>query len=148
MNTEHITQHVVGVIRSAISLDMDARTEALREFLSVVAPKTLDGPIDRWCARLPSCMPSLYEKWAAMFAARMVETIPHEQLQYLCNGDHENDAALKLAFVMFLESARMEQQMPQDIAAVAAQDCSPEEAALLHAISHALASRLRHNDTA
>ncbi|AGW13528.1 hypothetical protein [Megalodesulfovibrio gigas] len=148
MNTEHITQHVVGVIRAAFSTDMDARTEALREFLSVVAPKTLDSPIERWCAVLPSCMPSLYEKWATMFAERMVETIPHDQLQYLCNGEQENDAALKLAFVMFMESARMEQQMPLDIAAVATQQCSPEEEVLLQTISHALASRLRSKDTA
>lgn len=148
MDTEQIREHVVEVIHTAISLDADSRTEALREFLSVVAPKSLDGPIEHWCKLLPSSLPALYKKWAAIFADRLIETIPHDQLTLLCNGEQDNNAALKLTFVMFLESERMEKQMPLDIAAAATAECTPDEELLLQTISHALASRLRRNSDA
>jgi hypothetical protein len=35
----------------------------------------------------------------------------------LCDGSEENGAALALAFVMFLESERMEKQMSEDLCA-------------------------------
>jgi type IV secretory pathway VirB6-like protein len=50
-----------------------------------------------------------------MFAARMFETVPREQIETLCDGSEDNDAALSLAFIMFLESARMERQIAEDL---------------------------------
>ncbi|OGR40623.1 MAG: hypothetical protein A2051_13070 [Desulfovibrionales bacterium GWA2_65_9] len=38
----------------------------------------------------------------------------------MCDGSAENAAALTLAYVMFLESARMERQIDEDMAALGA----------------------------
>ena len=58
------------------------------------------------------------------FVDRLLETVPHVQIAELCDGSAENEAALALAYVMFLESARMEKQMAEDLAA-----CAPSEGA-------------------
>jgi len=55
-----------------------------------------------------------------MFADRLLETVPLTQLAPLCDGSAANAAALTLAYVMFLESARMEQQIDADLAALGA----------------------------
>ena len=39
------------------------------------------------------------------------------QITLLSDGSEDNEAALALAYVMFLESARMERQMAEDLAA-------------------------------
>jgi hypothetical protein len=55
-----------------------------------------------------------------MFAERLLETAPQSQLAVLCDGGAENGGALALAFVMFLESERMEKQMAEDLKAFGA----------------------------
>ena len=57
----------------------------------------------------------LYAKWIGQFADRLFETIPGDQLQHLCSGTVENNASLGLVFLMFMESARMERQMEEDL---------------------------------
>ena len=52
-----------------------------------------------------------------MFVDRLFETVPTNQIEALCDGSEENEGALALAYVMFLESARMEKQMAEDLAA-------------------------------
>ena len=65
----------------------------------------------------PRLLPQLTEKWVGMFVDRLLETVPQAQIAELCDGSAENEAALALAYVMFLESARMEKQMAEDLAA-------------------------------
>jgi hypothetical protein len=70
---------------------------------------------------VPPLMPALYRRWIGMFVERLLETTPQEQLAVLCDGSRENDAALALVFVMFLESERMEKQMSEDLQALGSQ---------------------------
>lgn len=144
MNTHEIKNYVVQLIASSVVTESDTRLSNLLEFLSVVAPQeNKEGPLTRWCQRIPSLLPELYERWASQFAERMLETIPQNQLELLCNGEQENDAALKLAFVMFMESERMEKQVIQDLTSGAFKSNTEEDQLLLDTLAQALSSRLR-----
>jgi hypothetical protein len=44
-----------------------------------------------------------------------METVPRNQLEFLCDGNEENSATLLLIYIMFLESERMEQQIEDDL---------------------------------
>jgi hypothetical protein len=102
---------------SRASTDPQRRSEALREFLGVTRPD-LDGEAARALAgNIPPLPPELHEKWADMFAARLLETVPADQVALLCDGSPENAASLTLAYLMFLESERMERQVAADIEA-------------------------------
>lgn len=96
------------------------RREAIREYLLVILPNINADAATRLAELVPALMPKLYEKWISAFVDRLLETIPDTQLQVLVSGGAENDAALCLVFLMFLESARMEAQMEADLREYAA----------------------------
>lgn len=109
--------HITSVILARVSQDEGRRAEALRDYLAVTqAAADLDAA-KTLSAMVPPLMPPLYRRWAGMFAARLLTTASEEQLRVLCDGSEENGAALTLAFVMFLESERMEKQMSEDLCA-------------------------------
>lgn len=113
-----VRAHIQAVIQARVSQDGDRRAEALRDYLAVTqAAADLDAA-SALSAMIPPLLPSLYRRWAGMFADRLLETASEEQLRVLCDGSEENGAALALAFVMFLESERMERRMSEDICAL------------------------------
>jgi len=109
--------HIASVIMARVDQDEARRAEALRDYLSVTQAAADSSAADTLSLMVPPLMPSLYRRWIGMFAARLFETATPEQLAVLCDGSQENGAALALAFVMFLESERMEKQMSEDLCA-------------------------------
>lgn len=105
------------------------RDEALRELLNVSAPGLDDKAVAAIVAAAPELPASLYEKWVGMFADRLVETVPQPQLEELCRNTEESNAALLLLYSMFMESARMEKVMRDDIATLV-KSSDDEQAAL------------------
>jgi TPR repeat protein len=109
--------HITNVILARVSQDETRRAEALRDYLALTQAAEDLAAAETLSAMVPPLMPSLYRRWAGMFAGRLFETASEEQLRVLCDGSEENGAALALAFVMFLESERMEKQMSEDLCA-------------------------------
>lgn len=114
---------VLGQRARAILLERIARTddagraEALTAFVGLSRPDLGPDAAAIVAETAPRLLPRLTEKWVGMFVDRLLETVPHVQIAELCDGSAENEAALALAYVMFLESARMEKQMAEDLAA-------------------------------
>jgi len=104
------------VLMARVSQDDNRRVEALREYLAVTQVADLNAA-DTLAMMVPPLMPALYRRWAGMFAERLFETARQDQLAVLCDGSEENGGALALAFVMFLESERMERQTAEDLRA-------------------------------
>ncbi len=112
--------HITEVVMARVSIDESRRAEALRDYLAVTQAVADFSAADTLAMMVPPLMPSLYRRWIGMFADRLFETVPQSQLEILCDGSAENGGALTLAFVMFLESARMEKQMADDLRAFGA----------------------------
>lgn len=93
------------------------RREGLHEFLAVTCPDIQDGSAARLAELVPPLLPELYAKWIGMFANRLLETVPREQIEELCVGTPESTASLLLVFLMYLESATMEKQIAEDLKA-------------------------------
>lgn len=114
MNPKQIREHIFSVIINKVEeQDADKRLEALNEFLAVTG--TAGNAPDKVAELIPPIMHDLYEKWITMFIDRLLETVPTENIELLCDGTDDNNAALVLAYIMFLESARMEEQIDQDL---------------------------------
>ncbi|MEF2231601.1 MAG: hypothetical protein V3571_11780 [Pseudodesulfovibrio sp.] len=114
MDPKIIRTHIFSVIMSKVEeQDADKRREALAEFMSVTGTA---GNVPAQVAELiPPIMSDLYEKWITMFVDRLLETVELKNIELLCDGTDENNAALVLAYIMFLESARMEKQIDRDL---------------------------------
>ncbi|MGE4553785.1 MAG: hypothetical protein AB7D57_11770 [Desulfovibrionaceae bacterium] len=108
--------HVTAVILRRVDTDESRRREALSDYMAVTRVAD-EAAAARMAEMVPPLMTGLYARWAGMFADRLLETLPADTLGALCDGSAENDAALSLAFLMFLESERMEQQVQQDLEA-------------------------------
>ncbi len=111
--------HIFLVILDKFSNTEERRREALAEYFLVTMPNVSQEAADRLAGLIPNLMPELYSKWIGEFADRIFETVPDEQLQHLCVGTAENNAALGLVFLMFMESERMERQTEEDLRAYA-----------------------------
>ena len=111
--------HIFLVILDKFSNTEERRREALAEYFLVTMPNVSQEAADRLAGLIPNLMPELYSKWIGEFADRLFETVPDEQLQHLCDGSVENNAALGLVFLMFMESERMERQTEEDLRAYA-----------------------------
>lgn len=107
--------HIFLVILDKFSGDGERRQEALTEYFLVTMPNVPEDAAKRLAQLIPDLMPDLYSKWIGEFADRLFETVPDEQLQHLCDGTVENNAALGLVFLMFMESERMEKQTEDDL---------------------------------
>jgi hypothetical protein len=95
--------------------DLERRREALRDYLSLTMPNMDDTTSDHLATLVPTVLPDLYAKWISLFVDRLMETVPRNQLEFLCDGNEENSATLLLIYIMFLESERMEQQIEDDL---------------------------------
>lgn len=107
------------------------RDEALREILSVSAPNLDDRAIAELAASVPELPASLYEKWAGMFADRIIETVPEAQIEELCRNTDESNGALMLLYSMFMESERMEKVVAEDLRDLGNTSPSDKEKAVL-----------------
>jgi hypothetical protein len=110
-------EQVRQVLLARVARTDQGREEAIREFVAVSRPDLGPEAAGIIAAKAPPLLPSLTEKWIGLFVDRLFETVPGEQIALLCDGSQDNEAALALAYVMFLESARMEKQMAADLAA-------------------------------
>ncbi|MBN2140628.1 MAG: hypothetical protein PHV85_09255 [Desulfovibrionaceae bacterium] len=110
-----LREHIMAVVLNRTSLEKDRRGEALSEFLALTVADLDPAQAGRLAEIVPPIMPALYEKWTAMFIDRLLSTVPLAQVRELCDGRRENDAALVLAYLMFMESARMEKQIERDL---------------------------------
>ena len=93
--------------------DAGKRQEALAEFMTVTG--TAGNASDKIAELIPPIMHELYEKWILMFIDRLMETVDSQNIELLCDGLPDNNATLVLAYIMFLESARMEKQIDKDL---------------------------------
>ncbi len=109
--------HVRDVLLARVARADGGRREAIFEFVGVTRPDLGPEAARILAEKTPALLPELTAKWIGMFVDRLFETVPAGQIELLCDGSEENEAALALAYVMFLESARMEKQMAEDLAA-------------------------------
>ena len=112
--------HITSLLLTRASQDEAKRREALRDYLDVTQATTDKATSETLAGLIPALMPALYAKWIGLFADRLLETVPLAQIELVCDGSAENAAALTLAYMMFLESARMEKQIDEDLAALGA----------------------------
>ncbi len=115
MTQAQMRAHIFLVILDKFSNTEERRREALSEYFLITMPNVSQEAADRLAGLIPDLMPELYSKWIGEFAERLFETVPDEQLQHLCDGTVENNAALGLVFLMFMESERMEKQAEDDL---------------------------------
>jgi len=120
MTADDARAHITALLLERTSQDEARRKEALRDYLDVTQATTDHATSEALAGLIPALMPALYAKWIGLFADRLLETVPLNQIELVCDGSAENAAALTLAYVMFLESARMERQIDEDMAALGA----------------------------
>jgi hypothetical protein len=97
--------------------DEGRRREALVEYLAVTGTAPDKGQAAALAGLVPPVLPELYEKWIGLFLDRLFETAAPEQIAVLAEDTPDNEAAVVLAYLMFLESERMEKQVQQDLEA-------------------------------
>ncbi|MBU1000998.1 MAG: hypothetical protein KKE73_00570 [Proteobacteria bacterium] len=115
MPEQSLREHVRSVVLERLDQDADRRTEALTEFFGVTMGGADSVPMERLADLVPPLMSKLYLRWVNMFVERFFETVPMEQIELLCDGSAENNAAILLVYLMFLESKRMEEQIDKDL---------------------------------
>ncbi|MDL2266619.1 hypothetical protein LJC46_01340 [Desulfovibrio sp. OttesenSCG-928-G15] len=92
------------------------RSEALRDVFAVTLPDLDADSISRLVADTPEIPLELSTRWVGMFADRLLETVPENELEDLCANTQDSNATLLLLYSMFMESQRMEETMRGDIA--------------------------------
>ena len=112
--------HIHKVLYQRTLESQEGRQEALRELLAATRPDLAPESAACVAETVPPLLPELHRKWIGMFVDRLLETASQPQVEILCDGSEENKAALSLAYVMFLESERMEKVIEKDLGQVAA----------------------------
>lgn len=118
MEEVKIRKYIHKIIMKKCIGNEDARQDALGEFIALTMPNIDEGAVRNIKSMIPP-ISDLYDKWATMFIDRLLETVPRNQIEELCSGTTENDSALVLIYIMFMESERMEKQVAEDISAFA-----------------------------
>ncbi|SMF15325.1 hypothetical protein [Desulfovibrio gilichinskyi] len=118
MEEAKIREYIHAVIMKKCTHDESARQNAIGEFITMTMPNIDERSVNNIKSMIPT-IAELYEKWAVMFIDRLLETVPKNQIEELCSGTPENDSALVLVYIMFMESERMEKQIAEDISAYA-----------------------------
>ena len=96
MTPKQIREHIFATIINKVEEQDEAkRQEALAEFMAVTG--TSGNAPDQVANLIPPIMHELYEKWITMFIDRLLETVPSENIELLCAGTDDNNAALVLA---------------------------------------------------
>lgn len=127
MTDTQMREHIFATVMAKVEEQNDERRkEALAEFMTVTRAGG-DVTVDQLTDLIPPLVADLYRKWITMFADRLLETVDKKALRELCNGEVDNNAAMVLAYVMFLESARMEKQIDKDLKEYAAKMTGTDE---------------------
>lgn len=114
MDPKQIRDHIYCIIINKVEEQDEAkRQEALNEFMAVTG--TGGNASEKVASLIPPIMHDLYDKWITMFIDRLLETVPAQNIELLCDGSDNNKGALVLAYIMFLESERMEKQIDKDL---------------------------------
>lgn len=114
MDAKQIRDHIYRIILDKVEeQDETKRQEALNEFMAVTG--TAGNASEKVASLIPPIMHDLYDKWITMFIDRLLETVPTQNIELLCDGSDNNKGALVLAYIMFLESERMEKQIDKDL---------------------------------
>lgn len=137
MTDAEIRLHIQDVVLRAVSKEEASRAEALRELLVLTMPETSDQSAEQLAKLVPSLPNSLYSKWAGQCADRMLETVPRTQILALCDPKEDNEAAIVLVYLMFMESARMEEEVSNDLIANGLMAPGDEMGSLLSSYLHA-----------
>jgi hypothetical protein len=112
--------HIHKVLYRRILDSQESRQEAIRDLLGATRPDLAPEAAACVAEAVPPLLPELHRKWIGLFVDKLFETANPAQIEVLCDGSEENGAALALAYVMFLESERMEKMIEEDMAAVEA----------------------------
>lgn len=118
MEESKIREYIQKILMKKCTENEEARQDALGEFIAMTMPNIDEGAVKNIKSMIPP-ITDLYEKWVGMFIDRLLETVPRNQIEELCSGTDENDSALVLIYIMFMESERMEKQIAEDISAYA-----------------------------
>ncbi len=110
-----LRRRVVERILARFAPDGETRREALRDVLMLGIPNLNEESAAEMARFVPELPAELYEKWAGLFADRLLETADERTIGDLCAGDADNEAALALVFAMFMESERMEKIVAEDL---------------------------------
>lgn len=111
--------HIEAVLMERVTQESaERRAEALRDYLTLSRAAAAADTAEQLAGMIPPVLPALYRKWIRMFVARLFETATLEQIAILCDGTPDSAAALTLAYLMFLESERMERQVQDDLRAL------------------------------
>lgn len=131
MTEKDIRARIVHAILSCISGEGERRSQALREVLGIAVPRLDEASLAGIAAKVPELPLPLYQKWVGLFADRLLETAPREQLEDLCRDTPESAATLQLVYSMFMESERMEKMIAADLRALAGGNDAAEDESLL-----------------
>ncbi len=137
MDTNQLKRYIIETILQRLDENATSRQEALQEFMGVSMPAVGDGSASSLSRLIPELPHSIYEKWAGLFADRLLETVPRNQVEELCSGTEDNTASLSLVYLMFMESERMEKQIAADLHALGVEMSAIDDA------GNALGSYLR-----
>lgn len=107
--------HIHKVLYQRALESQQGRQEAIRELLGATRPDLSPDAAACVAETVPPLLPELHRKWIGMFVDKLFETSGQHQVEILCDGTQENNAALALAYVMFLESERMEKIIAEDM---------------------------------
>ncbi|EPR38677.1 hypothetical protein dsx2_0486 [Desulfovibrio sp. X2] len=131
MSANPLHEKIRAKLLARVCESEERRVEAVREYLAVSCPGVQETAAANLADLVPPLLPELYAKWIGMFADRLLETVPAAQVEELCSGTRENDAALLLVFLMYLESATMERQMAEDLKAYGLAHSSDEDGGMI-----------------
>ncbi|MFZ5427883.1 MAG: hypothetical protein ACOZEN_12990 [Thermodesulfobacteriota bacterium] len=107
--------HIHKVLYQRTLESQEGREESIKELLAATRPDLPPQAAECVAQSVPPLLPELHRKWIGMFVDRLFETADPSQTAILCDGSEENNAALALAYVMFLESERMEKVIAGDL---------------------------------
>jgi len=110
--------YIHKVLYNRVLEAQESRQDDIRELLGAVRPDMSVQAAACVAETVPPLLPELHRKWIGLFVDSLLSTADIRQVEVLCDGTDENNAALALAYVMFLESERMEAQMAEDLAAI------------------------------
>lgn len=127
MPKDKIRKHITKAILKRLDQNEDKRREALEDFFAVTMTAPDESTAQGLAEMVPCLLPDLYKKWINMFIDRLMETVPMNQIELICEPGDDNEAAIVLAYIMFLESERMEKQIDKDLKEYAAKQTGQDE---------------------
>ncbi|SHN66352.1 hypothetical protein [Desulfovibrio litoralis] len=142
MTETEISQHIQEVILKTVYKEEKQRTEALYDFLALSMPNISEDQLKQLSSLIPQLSQALYLKWSKQCAERMLETVSKQQLIELCQPTKDNEAAIILVYLMFMESARMEKEIKKDLSEQQLPNNNPELTAAISAYMQAQLSTL------